>query len=241
MPEKRTTQQPSLFDGAAADVSYFVWQPGEFNDFREHVNRQEWGSRKCYHCEKRFRPDKEDQYGQTRGDLVEQYAPWDADDSPSFAEWYCRSCIDYYHDQDGVEYCDDCNRYVFLSTGVRGNFKTHPQSTDNESLTCVRCYQKFMFEHGHHQQEIDRVKDGTGPISCDFYTYDELRQHGFTEARTFTNMELEDTKGMCWVNEVSAILEAGKYIVLTDQGSTNLMTGVPVSVTLWIKKKEQEA
>lgn len=224
MPTREVVVYQYRLDGTEKPLTRFVWEPGEFARMREGVKVEH-----CLACDKLV----------VGKNVVVSgyYDPWSPLDQvePDYTDYYCMACSERGAEYEGdfsPMWCEWCDRDVIQrcpSNGYRGYFADSP---DGESLVCVGCIQRFYFEHGHTDDQIEG-----GTIPCDFYDYAELRGQGWEEGEEFSGYDLAHTNGEAWRVYCREVKAKGG-LVLTDQGRTGLGNGYPDSVTVWFKMPE---
>jgi hypothetical protein len=225
MARKEVVAYQYRLDGPPKPRSRFVYEPGEFAMLREQVLVED-----CLACGERI-------VGK-RVVVSGYFDPWSPLDrvEPDYTDYYCQSCSDRGAEYEGdfsPMWCDWCGRDVIQrcpQNGYRGYFADAPDGND---YVCVGCIQRFYFEHGHTDEQIEGRT-----IPCDWYDHSELRAKGWEEGEEFDADMLERSGGEEW-RDYCRLLKLAGAIVLTDQGRTSIIGG-PDSVTVWFKLPERQ-
>lgn len=211
--------QLSILDGVPdKPYSRFIYAPGE----RAALQAQTV-IRECEGCEIHL--------AETKMRKWEVWQPFA--DSPDVF-YFCEDCVEDEEVQQDFDedkfWCDDCNRQVYTENGYRPNMLRHPESNDGD-YTCAKCFQDHMLENGHSWQQLERMS-----ISCDFYSSDDLIEHGWREAEVIDCGSPDMKLLLKWKEIVKRITDNGLY-ALTDQGRTSIMGG-PDDITVYWKFRE---
>lgn len=245
----RVASTQYALDGSPVTRTRFRFAPGEYDSLRElaEAHRMECefhydhlsdhkGPRVLY-----LRPDREYKWGPNSAPIFRLYYddPWEPIGNGKYSDVICQWCHDYglAHEYDfGPEWCERGSHDVIQRNprnGWRGYIVNDPEADDNDfDPCCVGCAQRYYKEHGHTREQMAPGRR----VACDFYSYDELVDLGFTEGESFFGGRRDDDELERYHAYCLDLIEQG-YICLTDQGATGIGFG-PDNVTVYYRKGE---